>query len=275
MIDDFNPFLRSICRYIYHQCSSGLFSKSDSDTLEDLFMQTTGAYRYYELQKIDNPVSSGENVEKIQNIIKKLCEGEYSANQEIKSFLLRKRYITEDNGDIKFSSSFILQTPSNNLLGGYTKMEDNGNLLIVINQQSVEGSEDSLAIMLGHEICHQIINERIKKNITSSEVEALCDIVGMIAAKGSGYTVQQKIAEDERNYSREEQKKMFSRYYPDCSSDDIEKLVDKHMMEVIEKFYVPSKLKQIAEFVDDKVPTVQNKIPNPIHSLFKDYQLSQ
>ena len=267
MTDNRNLFLRIICREIYRQCSNGLFSKSDSESLEDLFMQSTNVYRYYEPQKIDNPISLGKNIAKIQNIIKKLCNGKYSANQEIKNFLLRKGYIHEDEGDIKFSPSFILQTPNNNLSGGYTKMDDNGRLLIVVNQQSVEGSEDSLAIMLGHEICHQMINDRIKKNVTSSEVEALCDIVGMIAAKGSGYTVQQKIAEDERNYTKEEQRKMFQRHYPGYSSDDIEKMLDKHMKETIETLYIPSKLKQIAQFVDANVPIIQNNIPSPTHCL--------
>ena len=60
---------------------------------------------------------------------------------------------------------------------------------------------------------------------------------------------------------------MFQRHYPGYSSDDIEKMLDKHMKETIETLYIPSKLKQIAQFVDANVPIIQNNITNPTHCL--------
>jgi len=246
--------VRNVCRDIYHSSIGGILSKEDTGSLENMFMQTTVAYKGHEPQEISNQTNFGKNVERLQNIIRNLWKGKYPANQEIKSFLLEKGYITENNGQIEFSPSFILQTPDNGLTGGYTKSDKDGNILIVINQQLAQRSDSSLAVALGHEICHQMINDKLSKNETSAEIEALCDIVGLVASKGAGYDIRSKIAEDEKDFSRETQKKIYECYYPDKSPEAIEKMVDEHMKNIVDAFYMPKKLKQIAEFVDTKIP---------------------
>ena len=40
----------------------------------------------------------------------------------------------------------------------------------------------------------------------------------------------------------------------ECSPDDIEEIVDKHMAEKVNALYMPEKLNKIAEFIDAKVP---------------------
>lgn len=242
----------SICRDIYRQSIKGGLSEKDADYLEDVFLQTTGVYKTHESQEITNLTNQGRNVEKLQNIIKKLCQGKHSANQEIKEFLLEKGYVTENNGQIEFSSSFILQTPDNNLPGGCTKSDKDGNVLIVINQQMAERSDSSLAVALGHEICHQMVNDKLKQNVTSAEVEAICDIVGLVAAKGAGYDIREKIKEDEKDFSRDVQKQIYKRFYSKQSDEFIEQKVDEHMENIVNTFYMPKKLKTIAEFIDDK-----------------------
>ena len=246
--------VRNVCRYIYYSSIGGLLSKEDTSSLENMFMQTTGAYSGHEPQEISNPTNQGRNVERLQNIIRNLCKGKYPANQEIKSFLLEKGYATENNGQIEFSPLFILQTPDNGLTGGHTKSDKDGNILIVINQQLAQRSDSSLAVALGHEICHQMINDKLSKNETSAEIEALCDIVGLVASKGAGYDIRSKIAEDEKDFSRETQKKVFEQYYSGQPTEFIDKKVDEHMKNTVNTLYMPKKLKQIAELVDTKIP---------------------
>lgn len=247
--------LRDVCRDVYHQNTAGLLSKEDSSFLENLFIQTSGTYKFFAPQEFSNHNNSGKNVERLQSIIGNLCNGNNSANQQIRDFMLRKGYIHENNGQIEFSPAFTLQTPSNNLSGGYTKTDKDGNILIVINQHAAERSDNSLAITIGHEICHQMINDKLQKNATSAEVEALCDLVGLTAAKGAGYDISGKIAENERDYSRETQKKAYLQYFPDQSIGVIEKMVDEHMEKTVNSLYMPEKLKQITEFIDTKIPT--------------------
>lgn len=254
--------VRSVCHDIYRQSVAELLSKEDENYLENLFMQTTGKYPTYEPQDVINPINQGRNVERLQNIIRELCYGEYPANKQIKEFLLNKGYITENNGQIEFASSFILQTPDNGLTGGCTKSDKDGNVLIVINQQMVDRRDDSLAVALGHEICHQMINDKLQKIATSSEVEALCDIVGLVAAKGAGYNIREKIAEDEKDFSRETQKQAFGHFYSDQPAEIIEQKVDEHMENIVNTFYMPKKLKQIAEFIDEKIPVGIIKYPD-------------
>jgi len=112
---------------------------------------------------------------------------------------------------------------------------------------------------MGHEICHQMINDKLQRNGTSAEVEALCDIVGLVAAKGSGYDIRSKIAEDEKDFSRETQKQAFEQYYFGQSTEFIDKKVDEHMKNTINTLYMPKKLKQIAEFIDKKIPITDDK----------------
>ena len=246
--------VRSVCRDIYRQSIGGLLSKEDACYLENLFMQTKGAPKYNSPQEIKDKRNQGRNVERLQNIIRDLCQGEHPANKQIKEFLLEKGYATENNGQIEFTSSFILQTPDNGLIGGHTKSDKDGNILIVINQQMTERSDDSLAVVLGHEICHQMINDKLQKNATSSEIEALCDIVGLIAAKGCGYDIHGKIAEDEKDFSRETQKQAFEHFYSDQPAEFIEQKVNEHMENIVNGIYMPDKLKKIAEFIDEKIP---------------------
>ena len=254
--------VRSVCRDIYRQSVAELLSKEDENYLEDVFMQTTGKYPTYETQDFINPINQGRNVERLQNIIRDLCQGEYPANKQIKEFLLNKGYITENNGQIEFASSFILQTPDNGLPGGYTKPDKDGNILIVINQQFAERSDDSLSVALGHEICHQMINDKLQKIASSSEIEALCDIVGLVAAKGAGYNIREKITEDEKDFSRETQKQAFEHFYSDQSAEIIEQKVDEHMENIVNGFFMPKKLKQIAEFIDENIPMGIIKYPD-------------
>lgn len=254
--------LRKACRDIYHQSVEGLLSIDDTISLENTFMQTTGVYKYHELGTISNPTNSGRNVKRLQNIIENLCNGEHPANKEIKKFMLENGYIKENNGKIEFMPSFILQTPDNGLFGGCTKLDKNGNVLIIINEQQAQREDSSLAVVLGHEICHQMINEKTQNNGTSAEVEALCDLVGLVAAKGAGYDVRNKIAEDEKDYSRDTQKQIYEKFFSDRSPEEIEKMVDTHMENTVNTFYMPKKLKRVAEFVDRKVPlstTMKNK----------------
>ena len=248
--------VRGVCHDIYHKNIDGLLSKEDASSLENMFMQTTGAYNYFEPQEISNPINQGRNVEKLQNIIRNLCKGKYPANQQIKEFLQEKGHIKENNGQIEFSPSFILQTPDNGLTGGHTKSDKDGNILIVINQQLAERSDNSLAVVMGHEICHQMINDKLQRNGTSAEVEALCDIVGLVAAKGSGYNIRNKIAEDEKDFSQ----------------------VAGHMEKIINTLYMPKKLKQIAEFIDDKIPITNNNrhkniVTEKLHSVREKLEL--
>lgn len=253
--------VRSVCRDIYRQSVAELLSKEDENYLKGVFMQTTGKYPTYEPQDFINPINQGRNVKRLQNIIRKLCYEEYPANKQIKEFLLNKGYITENNGQIEFASSFILQTPDNGLIGAYTKSDKDGNVLIVINQQLAERSDDSLAVVLGHEICHQMINDKLQQNATSSEVEALCDIVGLVAAKGAGYNIREKIAEDEKDFSRETQKQAFEHFYSGQPAEIIDQKVDEHMKNINE-LYMPEKLKHIAEFIDEKIPVAIIKYPD-------------
>ena len=253
--------VRSVCRDIYRQSVAELLSNEDENYLENLFMQTTGKYTTYKPQDFINPINQGRNVKRLQNIIRELCCGEYPANKQIKEFLLNKGYITENNGQIEFASSFILQTPDNGLIGAHTKSDKDGNVLIVINQQLAERSDDSLAVTLGHEICHQMINDKLQQNATSSEIEALCDIVGLVAAKGAGYGIRGKIAEDEKDFSRETQEQLFKLVYPDLPEKIIKQKVDEHMKNINE-LYMPEKLKQIAEFIDEKIPVGIIKYPD-------------
>ena len=246
--------VRSVCRDIYRQNIGGLLSQEDACYLENLFMQTKGAPKYNSPQEIKDKRNQGRNVERLQNIIRDLCQGEHPANKQIKEFLLEKGYATENNGQIEFTSSFILQTPDNGLIGGHTKSDKDGNILIVINQQMAERSDNSLAVVLGHEICHQMIYDKLQKNATSSEVEALCDIVGLTAAKGAGYDIHEKIAEDEKDFSRETQKQAFEHVYSDQPAEFIEQKVNEHMENIVNGIYMPDKLKKIAEFIDEKIP---------------------
>ena len=246
--------VRDVCCDIYRKSIGGLLSHEDACSLENLFMQTKGARKYYSPQEIKDKTNQGRNVERLQNIIRNLCQGSHPANQEIKKFLLEKGYITQNNGHIEFTPSFILQTPDNNLPGAHTKSDKDGNILIVMNQQMAERSDDSLAVVLGHEICHQMINDKFQQNVTSAEVEALCDIVGLVAAKGAGYDIRGKIAEDEKDFSRETQKQVYEYFYSGQPAEFIEQKVDEHMENIVNTFYIPKKLKQIAEFIDENIP---------------------
>ena len=246
--------LKKACQKIYYQIVKGLLSKDDTILLENTFMQTTGKYNYMEAGENLATISKGENVAKLQGIIENLCNGEYLANKEIKKFMLEKGYIKENDGKIEFLPSFILQTPKNNLPGACTKLDKNGNILIIVHEQQAKRSDGSLAVALGHEICHQMINKETQNNGTSAEVEALCDIVGLIAAKGAGYDIKNKILEDEKDYSRETQKKAIEYFCPNMSAKEIEAKVDEHMEKTVNTFYMPEKLIKIAKFVDEKVP---------------------
>ena len=246
--------VRGVCHDIYHKNIAGLLSEEDKSNLENMFMQTTGVYNQYEPQTISNPTTYGKNVEKIQNVISTLCQGKHPANRQIKQFMLEKGYALEKDGRIELTPAFILQTPDNGSIGGYTKSDKEGNVLIVISQQQAERSDGSLAVVMGHEICHQMINDKLRKNTTSAEVEALCDLVGLVAAKGAGYDIRDKIAEDKKDYSRETQKEALMPHISERSPDDIEEIVDKHMSEKVNALYMPEKLNKIAEFIDAKVP---------------------
>lgn len=82
--------LRDVCRDVYHQNTAGLLSKEDSSFLENLFMQTSGTYKFFAPQEFSNHNNSGKNVERLQSIIGNLCNGNNSANQQIRDFMLRK-----------------------------------------------------------------------------------------------------------------------------------------------------------------------------------------
>ena len=254
--------VRDVCCDIYRKSIAGLLLKKDADYLETLFLQTTRKYLTRESKEIKNLTNQGRNVERLQDIIRDLCQGKHPANQEIKEFLLKKRYIIENNGHIEFTPSFILQTPDNGFIGGCTKSDKNGNILIVMNQQMAERSDDSLAVALGHEICHQMIYDKLQQNVTSAEVEALCDIVGLVAAKGAGYDIRGKIAEDEKDFSRETQKQVYEYFYSGQPAEFIEQKVDEHMENIVNTFYIPKKLKQIAEFIDENIPVGIIKYPD-------------
>lgn len=252
----------NVCHDIYQQSVAGLLSKEEEKYLEDAFMQTTDKYPISKPQEITNPINQGRNIEKLQNIIRNLCQGEHPANKQIKEFLLNKGHITETHGQIEFTPSFILQTPDNGLPGGCTKSDKDGNILIIINQQMAERSDGSLAVVLGHEICHQMINDKLQQSVTSAEIEALCDIVGLVAAKGAGYDIREKIAEDEKDFSRETQKQTFEHFYSGQPAEIIEQKIDEHMENIVNTFYMPKKLKQIAEFIDEKIPVGIIKYPD-------------
>ena len=259
--------LRNACREVYRQSVDGLLSEEDKSVLEGLFMQSSGKYKFFGLQEISDCGSSGRNVEKLQKIIGNLCRGGNSANRQIKDFMLEKGYVRENDGVIEFSSTFGLQTPDNGLPGGCTKSDKNGNVLIIINQQAAERSDDSLAVVLGHEICHQMINDKMQGNGTSAEVEALCDLVGLTAAKGAGYDISGRIAENEKDYSRETQKEVLLQYCREQPMEVIDKIVDEHMENIVDAFYMPEKLNKIAGFIDTKVPSCKSRVQTCLESV--------
>lgn len=180
-----------------------------------------------------------------------MFNGKYPANREIKSFLLKHNHIKETGLEIEFQPSFILQAPNgDDSIGGYTESDKNGNILIVICPHSTQRSDSSLAVFLAHEICHQMVNQGLcdqlknnnesPKHFTSAEVEALCDVVGLIAAKGSGYDIKKRNEERIKDYKQVIELSV-------ARGENIDDIIDK-----LETLYMPIKLMKLAEFIDKK-----------------------
>jgi hypothetical protein len=114
----------------------------------------------------------------------------------------------------------------------------------------MQKSDDYLAVLLGHEICHIMVNDKMPNTTTAPEVEALCDLVGLTAAKGAGYDVSEKVADNNQAYAPKALAETYKKYNSSISEEEIEKQVNK-----VKEMYMPEKLNKIAEFVDKEIPS--------------------
>jgi hypothetical protein len=246
MIEDCNPQkIRQACRDIYHASVAGLMSEKDEKDLESLFMQTTGKYKMHGPQSLENE-ELGNSDPRLKNIVNELCKGDFPANQQIKAFLLEKGYATENNGNIELTEKLTLQsakTPATN-----AKTGDTGKALIKIGSITLEKGDNYIYWTLGHELCHLMVNDKMPNATTAPEVEALCNIVGQVAAKGAGYD---PLTDKNKNPDFESQ---FRQHFPDASDEEITQKV-KRQKEIYSQMYMPGKLLKIDKFIAEKIPS--------------------
>jgi hypothetical protein len=202
-------------------------------------------------------------------MVDKLCKGDFPANRQIKDFLINKGYATEHDGIVDPTAKLTLQAPDNSICGGCTKEDKNGNVLIRINQLEMQKSDDHVAVLIGHELCHLMINNKIPNAATSPEVEALCDLIGLTAAKGAGFDVSSKVSENNRAYDPKILETSYKTYSPNISREEIEKALNN-----VTETYMPEKLNKIAEFVENKIPTRAGfrlqKVRDKLNAMSKD-----
>ncbi len=257
--------LQESCLQIYNETIAPELSEKDKKVLADIFMENPhNLYQYHQPIPIATWQEEGADVERLKYLTLKLCNGTNNVNKEIKNFLLQNNYIKENNGKLELTDKLTFQTPNNNNIGGCTKQDTNGNTLIIINGEFMKRSNSSLAIALGHEICHCMINKKLGQCGTSSEVEALCDIIGLSAAKGAGYDISHIPTQNNIDYNKQKQMEQLQPYKKYLESQGIN--IEKKVQETLD-FYQPQKLNRIAEIINQKIPLSENKIERKLYQL--------
>lgn len=252
-MDEYTPHtqIKDTCSQIYQNgIAQDLPALERTKSLVLIMQNPHKMYNIHQPLNEKNWADEPQASTRIKNILEKICNGTCSANRQIKDFLIKNNYIEETPQGLSLTSKLQIQTPDNHQPGGYTKQDSGGNTLIVINGAFAERSDSSVAVVLGHEITHCMINHKLKFCGTSSEIEALCDTVGMAAAKGAGYDISHITRQNNHDYDVETQARNLKPFETQLKALNID-IADK-IQETL-NFYQPEKLNKLAEIIDKKL----------------------
>lgn len=262
-MSNFDEDIRKACATVYAEGIEPVLKNKDAGLKEKIFVEN-GDYREQRAGSDVLKPQQNENSRKMSYMLQKLCYGKNASNRYLKDFLLKQGYAKENDGRVDLTDKLQFSASQDSLPGSYTKYGKNG-IMIHLNGDAFAHGDEVLAVTLGHEITHIMVNEKMGKTGTSTETEALCDTMGIAAAKGADYDISPFMAFSEQAYDEAHHKQSVEQNFELFYAKGMPRKSDKEMSEIKDnsyrdmiRLYRPDNLAQVWKTADALISSARD-----------------